>query len=92
MYRHLSELVVRVFDLAEAEGRVLRAQLSKIGIGLAIRWVAGVVLLVGLVMIGVALWLGVAEVAGPAWASLATGVLGVSMALALFWIAGRVGV
>lgn len=91
MYRHVSELIVRVADLVEAEGRELRTQVAKLGVGMALRWVAAMVLLVGLVLVMAALWIGVAQQAGPAWASLATGALALVIAGGLFWMAGKVG-
>jgi hypothetical protein len=91
MYQQLSELIVRVADLVEAEGRVLRGQVAKLSVGLALRLVGAMVLLVGLVLVMAALWIGVEQHAGAAWASLATGALALAIAGGLFWVAGKAG-
>lgn len=92
MYQHLSELIVRVADLVEAEGRVLRAQVARVSAGIALRTVAAAVLLVGLMLVMTALWIGVEKQAGAAWASLATGALALAISGGLFWVGGKVGV
>lgn len=91
MYRHLSELIIRVAELIEAEGRVLRTHITKLGVSMAVRWVAAMVMLGGLGLMLAALWIGVAQQAGPAWASLAAGAAALATAAGLFWIAGKVG-
>jgi hypothetical protein len=90
MYKHLSEFVVRISDLLEAEGRVLRKVLGKLGLGLSLSLVAAVVLLVGCGLLLAGAWLGLAQPLGPAWASAITGAIAVLMAGALLVIASNV--
>ncbi|HVU63135.1 MAG TPA: hypothetical protein VHC70_04115 [Phycisphaerales bacterium] len=82
MYRHLSQFVVKVANLAEAEGRELRRHAGKLSIGFALGLAAAGMLLVGSMLILAGIWLGLAHGAGagPAWASVITGLLALALA------------
>lgn len=90
MFKHVSEFVVRVADLLEAEGRVLRRVLGKLGLGLSISLVAAVVLLVACGLLLAGAWLGLAQPLGPAWASAITGLMALIIAVGLLYIASAV--
>jgi hypothetical protein len=83
MYKHLSEFIVRIMDLAEAEGRVLRRVVGRLGAALAVVLIAAALALAGCVLLMSALWLFVDHHHGPVWACLATGVVTLLLAAAL---------
>lgn len=83
MYRQLSELVVRVADLVEAEGRSLRAVLARLGMAVVFGVIGGVMALVGVVLVVVSAWVGLNHSVGPTWASAISGVVALSIAAAL---------
>jgi hypothetical protein len=89
VFKQLSELTVRVFDLVEAEGRVLRKVLARLGLGLSLTIVAAALVLVGVVLVLAAVWIGVDEKAGHAWASLVSGLLCLVIAAGMLWGAVR---
>lgn len=94
VYRHLSELIVRVFDLVEAEGRSLRVAITelsaKLGTGLSFT-VAGVVaILLGAGFVMAALWIGLYQHVGPAWASFAAGFGMLGTGAGMLWWAKKV--
>lgn len=80
---------MRVADLLEAEGRVLRKVASTLGRSVALMLVAGVLLLVGSVGLLAGCWLGIDAQLGPAWASAITGAITLALAGGLLWLAGR---
>lgn len=84
----ITELIVHVFDLIEAEGRVLRDVAAKLGLGLSLTLVAAVLVLVGCLGLLAGTWLGLYGVLGEAWASVITGII--SLAIAGGALAGAV--
>lgn len=89
MYRHLSEFIVKLADLCEAEGRVLREVVARLGLGISLTIVASTLLLLGLLTLMVGVWLGLAQPLGPAWASAIVGLLLVGMSGGLLAIAHK---
>lgn len=85
----LSKFIVRVADLAEAEGRVLRREVVTIGILLVTALGAAMTALGGATMLVVALFLSLSPVAGPAWAAAICGVVLLSAAGGLAWLVNR---
>lgn len=85
----ITELIVRVADLAEAEGRVFRAMTIRVALGVAIFIVAagaataGVGLVLGAVYIVTAAW------AGPAVGAAVAGVLALGIGGLLAWLGHR---
>lgn len=88
----IAEFVVKVADLVEAEGRSARSALREDGRELrdaAGRFVLGASVAVGGVVMGVigvllwitAVYLAVAEAAGPAWGAVSAGVTSVLLGL-----------
>lgn len=62
------ELVLRMAGLVEAEGRVAREHIVRVAVGLLLLAVAGTVLVLSLIAMGLAAVLGLAETMHPAWA------------------------
>lgn len=93
MFRHVTELMVRSADLIEAEGRLLRRQLPRLGMGVGLIVVASLMAVVGGTMLLVALWMGidraVGEPYGPPVASLVTGLLALGMATGAYFGAAQ---
>jgi hypothetical protein len=89
MYKHISELIVRVADLVEAEGRLLRKVVARMGLSLSLTMAAAALVLVGGVLLLAALWLAVAKPLGPALASVVSGIAALLLALGLLLIAAR---
>jgi hypothetical protein len=58
MYSHLSQFVVKVADLAEAEGRELRRVVARMGMGFSLAFVGAGLLLMGLALLLLSVWLG----------------------------------
>ncbi|HMN41364.1 MAG TPA: hypothetical protein PKE29_11000 [Phycisphaerales bacterium] len=61
MYRHLSQFVVKTADLAEAEGRVLRRMVGRLGVGLTVALAGAGLLLAGALMLLLAVWLALSQ-------------------------------
>lgn len=89
MYKQLSELIVRVADLAEAEGRVLRRAAGRLGIGVAVGAAGAVLLVIGAGFVIAAVWLALEPRMGAAGASAVTGAAALVMAGAALYAAGR---
>jgi hypothetical protein len=87
--RHVSELLVKTANLAEAEGRELRRAVGRLGIGLSFSLVAALLLLAGSSMVLAAIWIGLNSSIGPAWSSAITGVLGVGLGVGALKLAER---
>ncbi|MBY0262133.1 MAG: hypothetical protein K2Q20_07295, partial [Phycisphaerales bacterium] len=64
MFRHVSEFAVRSADLIEAEGRLLRRQLPRLGMGVGLLIVASLMTVVGGTMLLIALWMGIDRAIG----------------------------
>lgn len=80
MLKVLSEFVVKVADLAEAEGRQLRAVVAAVGLGLALIIVAALIGVVGLGLLIFAVYKGFEASMGPAWAACVSGVIALAIA------------
>jgi hypothetical protein len=82
MYRHLSQFVVKVANLAEAEGRELRRHVGRITLAFALAMAAAGMLLCGSLLLLLGVWLGLAHGAGMshALASVITGILALGLA------------
>lgn len=87
MVETVTELAVRIADLAEAEGRQARHMAVRIGIALAGVVVAGVLALAALVLVlaGVFGWL--REPLGDAGGLFVTGLITLAVAGGLVWVA-----
>jgi protein-S-isoprenylcysteine O-methyltransferase Ste14 len=86
----LTELIVRIADLLEAEGRAARRAIERLGMGLSLTVVAAVLVLVGCLLVLTGLWLGLGNTGmGEAGASAITGVLTLGVAGGLFWWASK---
>jgi hypothetical protein len=92
MYRHLSQFVVKIANLAEAEGRELRQHVHRLTIGFALGMASAGMLLGGAVLVLLGIWLGLAGTTiGQAWASVITGVLALGLAAGGFAIVVKMG-
>lgn len=80
MLKTLSEFVVKVADLAEAEGRQLRAIVVSVGIGLAMVLAAALVMVLGLGLLVFAVFKGFEASIGTAWAACASGAIAMAIA------------
>lgn len=89
MYRHLSELLVRAADLAEAEGRLLRRIAARFGLGMSLVLVASALLLIGAAFLIAGVWFGAQPTIGSAWASVLCGVLALVLASGVLLIAAK---
>lgn len=63
-------------ELAEAEGRVARQAIGRLGLGLMLTLAGAILLVVAVVAVLAAIWLGMFQSIGPAWASAIAGVTG----------------
>lgn len=90
MYRRMSELIVRVADLCEAEGRLLRTVVARVGLGISLMVVAALLLAAGAGLVLTAVWLISDQSLGPAWASAITGVITLTLAGGLLAAAKKV--
>lgn len=89
LFGKLAELVVRTFDLAEAEGRVLRVAVIDIALRTAIMLAAAVVSIGAIGFLLAAIWIGLSSQLGQAWASLVAGAVGLIVAGGAFWWATK---
>jgi hypothetical protein len=87
MLKVISEFVIKVADLAEAEGRQLRAIVVSVAIGLAMVLAAALVSVVGLGLLVLALYSAFETAIGPAWSACVSG----AIALAIAGISGFIG-
>ena len=89
MYRHIAEFVVRIADLAEAEGRLLRRSAARLGLGLAFIAVAAGLVFLGAALLLAGVWIGIGQAIGPVWASAITGGLALLLAASALFAAVR---
>lgn len=75
MLKVLSEFVIRIADLAEAEGRQLRDSFSAIAAGAAMLTTAALVSVIGLGLLVYAMFEAMEDSMGPAPAALVTGLI-----------------
>jgi hypothetical protein len=66
--KSIGELIVRVANLAEAEGRVVKRNVVRVLSGSVIFLVAGALAVSGFVALCAAIFLGLSEVIHPGWA------------------------
>jgi hypothetical protein len=87
----LTELIVRVADLAEAEGRVLRVMMARLTLGVAMIVVAAGAAAAGVGLILGAVYLVTADWAGPAAGAAVAGVVALGIGGFLAWLGRRMG-
>lgn len=86
MLKLVSELVVRIADLAEAEGRTLRQMILRLLFAAAIIAGVTVLLLGGVGLLLAAGYMGLARALGPAWAALLMGLASLGIAGGVLWM------
>jgi hypothetical protein len=87
----MTDLIVRVADLCEAEGRVLRAMTIRVALGIAIILVAAASLAIGVALLLGAVYIAVEVKAGAAIAAAVTGLLAIGVGGTLAWLGRRIG-
>ena len=89
MFKHLSEFIVKVANLAEAEGRQLRAIVTRMGVGFAMLVAAALLVVMGIGAMALAMYAGLREGMHPGWAGLLTGIttLGVAAGVGAWGVA-----
>jgi len=87
--RGLTELIIALLDLLEAEARALRSGSFRLGLSLALLGTAGILMLVGVWLILRALYLYLAIFLSPPTATLITGVVTLLVSGGLVWSARR---
>lgn len=85
------ELIVRIADLAEAEGRVLRTMTVRLALGIAMIIVAAGAAIAGVGLILGAVYIVTAHWAGPALGAATAGVLALAIGGLLAWLGRRMG-
>lgn len=76
--------------LARADGIIAEIRLRAFATRAGLTAVAALIALFGLVMLGIAAYLGLERVVGPIWAAVAIGAAALALATILVWAAGRV--
>lgn len=89
MFKHVSELVVRVTDLVEAEGRTLRRLLPRLWMGLAFTLIGGGMILLGSLCVVYGVFHGLEHAIGRAWAAVVTGLILLLSAAGFLAVAAR---
>lgn len=89
--RSISELLVRIADLAEAEGKLLRASVMRLASGLALFVVAIVAALAGFGFLLASIFLATSSQAGYPIGALVSGFVAVALAGGLAWTGKRMG-
>ena len=87
--RGLTELIIALLELLEAEARALRSGSFRLGLSLALLATAGTLMVVGVALILRALYLYLAIVLSPPTATLITGVVTLLVSGGLVWSARR---
>lgn len=87
----ITELIVRVADLVEAEGRILRATSVRLALGMGIIIVAAGAIMAGVALVLGAVYIVTADRAGPAAGASVTGVLALGIGGLLAWLGRRMG-
>lgn len=87
--RGLTELIIALLELLEAEARALRSGSFRLGLSLALLGTAGILMLVGVWLILRALYLYLAIFLSPPTATLITGVVSLLVSGGLVWSARR---
>lgn len=91
VYRLIAEFIVRIADLAEAEGRLLRRAVARLGMGLSLIVVASALVLLGAGLLLAGAWIAIGQQIGPAWASAITGGMALVLAGAALFTSVRLG-
>lgn len=86
----MTELIVRIAELCEAEGRVLRAMTVRLALGVAIILVAAAAMAAGVGLLLGAVFIAIQSQAGAATAALVTGILALGTGGALAWLGRRI--
>ena len=87
--RGLTELIIALLELLEAEARALRSGSFRLGLSLALLGTAGTLMVVGVWLILRALYLYLAIFLSPPTATLITGVVTLLVSGGLVWSARR---
>lgn len=87
----ITKLIVRIADLAEAEGRVLRAMVMRSAMGIGILLVAAAVVIAGLCLLLGSVFIFTSENAGRPAAAAVTGILALAIGGGLAWLGQRIG-
>jgi hypothetical protein len=90
LFKRLSEYVVHLATLAEAEGRSLRHAVARLGLGFSITLVGAGLMLCGTMLLLAGIWLGMHKELGEAWASAITGVVALLMSGGAIYAAIRI--
>jgi hypothetical protein len=85
----VTELIVRVADLCEAEGRTLRGVTLRLALGIVIILIAAAASIAGLILLVLALYITVEQQAGQAAAALLTGGAVLAIGVLLAWLVYR---
>jgi multisubunit Na+/H+ antiporter MnhG subunit len=85
----LTEYVIGLLELMEAEGRALRRAVVRTGMGLGLLLVAVGLILTGLGFLMAATYMALAVWLGAPWAAFAVGVAALLLAVLLVWLAQR---
>ncbi|RMG52480.1 MAG: hypothetical protein D6717_11865 [Gammaproteobacteria bacterium] len=85
----LADLVIAFFDLVEAEGRELRRQIGRAGVGLGLVAVAALLLLAALITAGWAVYAWLQPLLGAPLAALSVSLLLLVSAGLMLWLAVR---
>lgn len=88
--RSITEILVRTADLAEAEGRVLRAMTIRVALGVSVIVVATAAMGGGLALLLASLYIFVADRAGSAPGALVAGVVALAIGGTLAWVGRRI--
>jgi hypothetical protein len=87
----ITELIVRVADLAEAEGRTLRAATMRVTLGIGLVLIAVGAVTAGVVLLLGALYIVIAGQAGAAAGAAVTGAIALAAGGILAWLGRRTG-
>lgn len=87
----LTKLIVRVADLAEAEGRVLRAMVMRSAMGIGSLLVAAAAVVAGVTLLLCSVYICTSESAGRAAAAAVTGILALAIGGGFVWLGHRIG-
>ncbi len=86
----VTELIVRIADLCEAEGRALRAMSIRLALGVAIILVSAAALAAGVALLLGAVFFAIQAQTGTTVAALITGVLALGTGATLAWLGRRI--
>lgn len=89
MFRAVTEYLIALLELLQAEGRAVRKRLYDLGVSLILAWVAGVLTLAAMALLIWALYLALVPVVPQSVAALVCGLLLLLVSGGLLWSAGR---